>query len=59
MVNANIKGDVEAKRRSFFNPTWALGKTSEIILHPDEAKYKCKKMILMPRMEIKRNLIKI
>lgn len=59
MVNAKIKGDVEAKRRSLFNPTWALGKSSEIILHPDKVKYKCKKMILMLTMEIKRNLIKI
>lgn len=41
----------------FYNPTWALGKSSEIIIHPDKAIYKCKKMILMLIMEIKRNLI--
>lgn len=35
MVNAKIKNDVEAKKR---NRTWALGKTSEIILWSERAK---------------------
>lgn len=30
MVNAKIKSDVEARKRNLINPTWALGKTSEI-----------------------------
>lgn len=38
MVNAKIKSDLEAKKRNCINPTWALGKTSEIILWSDRAK---------------------
>lgn len=40
MANAKIRGAVEAKRKKFFNPTWALGKPSEIPLCPDKEKSK-------------------